>query len=805
MRSRARRSRVSRLLALLTIPAVLGMAALPSLATPPGVDGQVEPERKSTFEQNGVALMRVVATDQAQIDQLNALGVDLTEYSKPVPGGIEVHAVLSPPESTALREMGFDVRDAIADQTDHAENVADRAAAIASAEAAEADTDTLTVLRTEWFTSLDGNRFLSFEVKSSATDAQTVLTASWDTGKDTPPASGGTATMTRFSDAGQYMYHRFSAPLALNTAQPARVTFTSNRGGTAKAPVTKWLGNPRPAPGPHYLTDFIDRYMDPTEITERIESLSEEFPKITQIIDLPYLTNGYRRKAQAQFGSATDNTLYVTTRAWGHEGGNDTTVSMIDPGAAGQPLTVLVSGRTVVVSLATDGAGAVTSTAAQVVAALNGEPASSALLTASTYRGNAGAGVVRPVATSRLSDNLQAPAHISREPFQTKALRIGRARDGSKPGVYLFCQQHAREWVTPITCLETAERLVRNYELDTKTRNLVNGLDIFVVPVINPDGAHYSMYDFNGQRKNLTNHCDAVWSDPAQRNAWGVDLNRNQDVGSLFDGYSGASSSCTSGSYAGPAEQSEPEAKNEDWLVETFPNIKFSMNTHSYGGYFMWAPGAYKSAGREVLPRPDYGTENYFWNASTKILSAVQAWRGTAIWPGRTGPVTDVLYSAAGNSADAHWYNHDIIAWNFEVGADVWDPATNRWQPVGFQPEFAEGHQEAMEFANGQIAILEVAKQYAADQTRPTSELLVKGKGAGTTTFTFKVDEPANIYYTLDGSEPTTSSAKLGFAGYREGAEQITINAKTTVRWFSVDISGNVEAAQERVLNVPRA
>ncbi len=55
-------------------------------------------------------------------------------------------------------------------------------------------------------------------------------------------------------------------------------------------------------------------------------------------------------------------------------------------------------------------------------------------------------------------------------------------RDGSKVGIYLFCQQHAREWVTPITCLETAERLLRNYATDPETKDLVDNLDIFILP-----------------------------------------------------------------------------------------------------------------------------------------------------------------------------------------------------------------------------------------------------------------------------------------------------------------------------------
>ncbi|WP_067177129.1 M14 family zinc carboxypeptidase [Microtetraspora niveoalba] len=792
MRSPLDRRRARRVAVTLALPLALTLSALPALADPSPAPAEVVPDRQSTTEQNGVALMRIVVPDEAAVDRLNSMGVDLAEYKKPLDNGIEVHAVLSPDEARRLRDEGFDVQGVISDQTDNAVNQAERSRALKSAAEATSEADTLTPLRAEWFTSQDDQRFLSVEVKSSATDAETVLTVAWDSGRGTAPDSGGTATMSRFTDAGQYMYHRFNTPLSIAQA-PTTVTVTSNRGGSVTVPVTKWLGERRKPPSSHYVADFVDRYMDPTEVTDRITSLAREFPKIAEIVDLPYKTNGYRRAAQAQFGTAAASTLYVSSKAYGHEGGNDVSVAVTKPDATSSPLGVSVTGKAIAVSLATDASGAAASTARQVVDAINGDAAASALVTAATYRGNAGAGLVAAAPATRLTDNLKAPASVSREPFQMKALRVGKRRDGSKTGVFLYCQEHAREWVTPLTCVETAERLLRNYAGDAATRKLVDDLDIFILPTVNPDGAHYSFYDYNMQRRNMTNHCAANFGDPAARNSWGVDLNRNFSVGSVFDGYSGASTSCTSDTFAGPDELSEPEAKNEVWLTQRFPNIKFAMNTHSYGGYFMWPPGAYKAAGRELLPRVDYGTESFFWSASSHILSAVQTWRGTAIWPGRTGPVPDVLYSAAGNSADEHWYNRGIIGWDFEVGADVYNAETKRFQAVGFQPPFSEGHEEAMEFSSGQIAILEVARAYADDRQAPRSELKVTGRTAGSTSFTFTVDEPANVYYTLDGSRPTLSSPKLTAAGMREGAQQISVGATTEVHWFAVDIAGNNE------------
>ncbi|MET8832798.1 hypothetical protein ABZV78_02625 [Micromonospora sp. NPDC004540] len=219
MRSTTRSNRPRRFLALLALPLALAVSA-PGLASPT-TDGTVAPDRSSTGEQNGVGLMRIVVADKSGIDRLNQLGVDLAEYVKPVDNGIEVHAILSPEESQALFDKGFDVQDAISDQGDYAQNMAERSAAIRAATAATATTDTLTVLRAEWFSSLDNQLFLNIEVKSGAgTDSTTVLTASWDSGSGTEIGSGGTATMSRFTDAGQYMYHRFSNPVPHHRRRP---------------------------------------------------------------------------------------------------------------------------------------------------------------------------------------------------------------------------------------------------------------------------------------------------------------------------------------------------------------------------------------------------------------------------------------------------------------------------------------------------------------------------------------------------------------------------------------------------------
>ena len=146
-------------------------------------------------------------------------------------------------------------------------------------------------------------------------------------------------------------------------------------------------------------------------------------------------------------------------------------------------------------------------------------------------------------------------------------------------------------------CLETAERLVRNYGTDPETTTLVDNLDIFIVPQINGDGSIHSLYDSNRARTCRTTARPTTAEQP-HRPGGAQQLGRRHEpqlLGRLdLRRLPGREfTSCTSGNYAGPFEFSEPEVRNEIWVQNTFKNIKFANNIHSSGGYFMWPPGAY--------------------------------------------------------------------------------------------------------------------------------------------------------------------------------------------------------------------
>lgn len=769
-------------LVVLTAITGLGFSTVyPSFSTPTAAvqqDGQPLPVEES------VSVVQLEVPNKQAMDKLQELGIDLTHRIHEHDGVIEADAVVTPTEIALLKTHGIKVKDTLINEKQWKERTEERRQAQQQENSITSAEDQITILRANHFTNQSGT-FLYIEAKSSAGEtSSTALTAHWaEDGVEKSAALG------RKVDMGEYLYHYLLLPI---DQIPDQVKIESNLGGSASQSLTEWLGDDKPGnPKKHYVKDFVDHYMDPTELYERAEKLAEEFPDLVEIIEMPNKTNGYRRNAQAVLGSMTDNSVVVTSKAWGHEGGNDISVEFRNTEDTHSPLNVLVEEKRIIVELATDSKGNSVSVARDVAAAINSQ--ASNLVTASTYRGASGSGIVVPV-EAQLTDNLKAPEKISRDPFTVKAIRIGKHRDGSKPGVLGYAQEHAREWVTPLVTIETAERLLRNYAHDGETKKLVDNLDIFLVPSMNPDGGHYSFYDYNMQRKNMTNHCGPAASDPGRRNSWGVDLNRNHSVGSAFDGFIGASTtSCTSTTFAGPEETSEPEAQNLVWLADQNPNIKFAMNIHSYGGYFMWSPGAY-DANRTTLTRPTAGEEAFYWAASDHILNEIQDHRGTVILPSRTGPIPDVLYSAAGNSADYLWYEKGIYAWNFEVGADLWDEEANRWRAVGFQPDFEEGHEEAMEFANGLIGLIEVAYNQSKDK-QPPSTKAVPGKGTfnGPVDVEFQTSEPSSIYYTLDGTKPTFESNKLQLSGTREPAEMLKIETTTTIKWFSVDAAGNIE------------
>ncbi|MFY1669683.1 M14 family zinc carboxypeptidase [Plantactinospora sp. WMMB334] len=806
---RRRRLRI----ALLALPALVGTvltATTPAGADPADPTATAGSHRSHLEDREPVRLVRIQLAGADMMDRVVAAGFDLEHGLRRVPAGIEGEAVVTAAQVAELRAMGVRILGdaegfAWSDDADGGLGASGARTVAPGHEPTAGHEQTVRIVRADWFTT-KGQGFLYVEARTTEgaqSDPVVGMQLENDSGRGTP--FGFARTMSRFVDSGQYMFHRNLFKL---DTRPKQIRVTSSTGGVATGSVSDWLEDAPPplTANPRYRWNFVDGYQHPQQLYGRAEEIARQYPDIAEIVYLPYRTNGYQRKAQATIGGTGEVAVVVSSAAWGHEGGNDITVELVERPGAGLPLQVEVAGSAVRVLLATDASGGLASTAAEVATALR--TGSQGLIDrAHAYRGNAGTGVVAPtggpVALTDFLDQLRAGApegEVPRGPATIPVLRIGKHRDGRKPGVLIQAQDHAREWVPATTTLETAERLVHNYRTDRETKKIVDDTDIFLILSNNPDGANYSFYNFASQRRNMTNHCPDENADPGRRDSWGVDLNRNYRVGSGHDGYAGASTSCVSNTYQGPEKLSEPEAKNIIWLVERYRNIKFMMSVHSNGGQLFWQPGAYIADGRITTPRPPLGDEAFYWQSAARILSQVKAYRETVVTPENVGGSSDVLYSSAGNVREDLYHTYGIYSFGWEVGGSVYNPATGNWQGGSFQPpwvgdpQLVSGHAETMEYANGIMEMFRIAAEWGRDRKDPTSRLVPGGgRYHRPVDVRFETSEPATIYYTTDGSRPTLESPRYQATEFREPGEVFHVTQTTTFKWFSVDAAGNIE------------
>lgn len=108
---------------------------------------------------------------------------------------------------------------------------------------------------------------------------------------------------------------------------------------------------------------------------------------------------------RAEFSTtlAGDDNDFTLRARLGGVAGNAITIALIDPSANDAPLTVTVTGTDIVVSLATGVAGAITSTARQVIDAINAHFQASGLVYGVLKADSDGTGIVTALAEASLS------------------------------------------------------------------------------------------------------------------------------------------------------------------------------------------------------------------------------------------------------------------------------------------------------------------------------------------------------------------------------------------------------------------
>ncbi len=199
--------------------------------------------------------------------------------------------------------------------------------------------------------------------------------------------------------------------------------------------------------------------------------------------------------------------------------------------------------------------------------------------------------------------------HRSHENRSISFVTISGA-EGGRP-VLITGGIHAREWATPDVLLSLLDRLLRAYEAggdfvvasftDTApardivypqtsipaadVKRIVEGLDLSVLALINPDGRAFSQ----------SSAANAMWRKNRRppnpgSNCMGVDLNRNSDLAWDFERYyndagdaavSASNDPCNVQVYVGPSAASEPEGRNVASILRD-RRIEFYVDVHSF-------------------------------------------------------------------------------------------------------------------------------------------------------------------------------------------------------------------------------
>ncbi|HAV41464.1 MAG TPA: hypothetical protein DCW97_03530 [Acidobacteria bacterium] len=163
-------------------------------------------------------------------------------------------------------------------------------------------------------------------------------------------------------------------------------------------------------------------------------------------------------------------------------------------------------------------------------------------------------------------------------------------RENEPKVAFLGCH-HAREWISVEVPLEIASYLIRNYENDERVKAIVNSSEIWIIPLVNPDGLDYSILNYRLWRKNRRLN---------DNGSFGVDLNRNYSFYWGADDL-GSSPLPSSETYRGEQPFSEPETSA---IRDLFLNVNFSavISYHSFSQTILY-PWSYADlpAGQELL------------------------------------------------------------------------------------------------------------------------------------------------------------------------------------------------------------
>ena len=256
------------------------------------------------------------------------------------------------------------------------------------------------------------------------------------------------------------------------------------------------------------------------------------------------------------------------------------------------------------------------------------------------------------------------------------ALRIGERRKSSRKLLFLGCH-HAREWLA----VEVPYLLAANLVEQAGTKPVEDWLgrgEVWVAPMVNPDGHEFSRTADRLWRKNRRRNRDG---------SFGVDPNRN--YGYMWGTLNVNTSSHVPSdqTYVGPRAFSEPETRAVRDLVaqELFSGV---ITYHSYSQLILY-PWGYTSK-----PIADVADRTEMTNLATRMQKLIKDVHGMHYTPQPSAK----LYPTAGDTTDWTYGEYDIPSFTIELRPAEASQGGFVLPPDQIAPTWEENQPAAYEF-----------------------------------------------------------------------------------------------------------
>jgi carboxypeptidase T len=256
------------------------------------------------------------------------------------------------------------------------------------------------------------------------------------------------------------------------------------------------------------------------------------------------------------------------------------------------------------------------------------------------------------------------------------ALRLGD-RHGTDRKVLLLGCHHAREWISVEVPYLLAEHLLDRAGADPVQRWLQRG-EIWVAPMINPDGHEFSRTDNRLWRKNRRQNADG---------SFGVDPNRNYGYMWGILNVNTSSHVPQDETYVGPRAFSEPEVRAVRNLVaiELFSGV---LTYHSYSQLILY-PWGYTS--NPLVDTIDSGGMQLL---AEKMKGLIHSVHGRTYTPEQAS----MLYPTAGDTTDWTYGEYGIWSLTIELRPSSQAEGGFILPPSQIRPTFEENLPAAFEF-----------------------------------------------------------------------------------------------------------